>query len=187
MPKRLALVAVVFVGLAPIVACTQQRSEASQMSTPTPVTELARVVHPTVTASTTTTTTTTEPPTTTTTAPPPTTTEPPAPEPERSGTVGAAATGGSVEDAVHQAFGSGSLFSSAWRVSDCESTHDPTAIGGDNYGLFQIAAVHADAFKDWTGVSFSDGWSDPYLNASYARHLYNESGGWGPWGCRWAA
>jgi hypothetical protein len=95
---------------------------------------------------------------------------------------------GVTADAVRQAFGD-RLFGQAWRVSGCESGHDPTIVsaGGGNWGLFQLNTVHADAFEEWTGQPFHDGALDPYANASYARHLYDESGGWGPWACRWAA
>lgn len=181
MPKRLALVAVVFVGL----ACTATRSEVTA-SAPHHPEVLTRPLNRTTTTSTT--TTTTEPPTTTTTAPATTTTSTDVVS-STEGEVSAAAIdgGGDVETAVHAWFDRGGLFGQAWRVSDCESTHDPTAVGGNNYGLFQISSVHADAFEQVTGVPFRSGWSDPNLNAQYARHLYDESGGWGPWGCRWAA
>ncbi|HEX4819388.1 MAG TPA: transglycosylase SLT domain-containing protein [Acidimicrobiales bacterium] len=91
------------------------------------------------------------------------------------------------QDAINQAFGP--IADQATRVADCESGMDPNAIssGGGNYGLFQINYVHSDAFQAFTGQPYHDGALDPYANAAYAKHLYDESGGWGPWSCRWAA
>lgn len=139
--------------------------------------------------------TTTSTTTTTTTAPPPppaptTTTRAPAaaaPDPEPT-TVELEVPAGAAADATRQAFGAG-LFDQAWRVAGCESRHDPSAVsaGGGNLGLFQINYVHADAFEEFTGLPYHDGALDPYANAAYARHLFDEAGGWGPWACRWAA
>jgi hypothetical protein len=77
----------------------------------------------------------------------------------------------------------GELYGQARRVAVCESTLNPSARSGPNYGLFQINRVHADDFVAVTGVSFDDGWSDPNLNAQYAAHLHAEQG-WGPWSCK---
>jgi hypothetical protein len=99
--------------------------------------------------------------------------------------------GGGAEAAVRKYFGD--IFDQAWGsdhnygVTRCESGHDPGARNGPNYGLFQISNVHAAEFERVTGRSFYDAWSDPFANAQYARALYDESGGWGPWSCRWAA
>lgn len=92
---------------------------------------------------------------------------------------------GVVADAIRKYFGD--IFSQAWGVSGCESTHNPNAVspGGGNYGLFQINYVHESDFEAVTGASWSQIF-DPYLNAEYARYLYNQSG-WGPWACKWAA
>lgn len=157
----------------------------------------AAVVHELKVAEPTTTTTTEPPPTTeppTTTPPPapepakvkpaPTTTAPPDPAPEAA----PAPTGsGSVSDAIATYFGDG-LYDQAWRVSGCESGHNPDAVspGGGNYGLFQINTAHKKSFPAVTGHPWSDV-LDPYLNAEFARWLYDQSGGWGPWSCRWAA
>lgn len=94
---------------------------------------------------------------------------------------------GDAEVAVRKYFGD--IFDQAWNVSQCESGHDPGAIspGGGNYGLFQINYVHADDFKAVTGKPYYNGALDAFANAKYARHLYDTSGGWGPWSCRWAA
>ncbi len=91
---------------------------------------------------------------------------------------------GSIPDLIRSIFGT----ESAVRVADCESTLNPAAVspGGGNLGLFQLNRVHATDFETVTGVPFSQGWSDPYLNTLYAKHLYDESG-WGPWTCRYRA
>ena len=93
----------------------------------------------------------------------------------------------SSQDAITQAFGP--IADQAMNVAKCESNMDPNAVssGGGNYGLFQINSIHADEFQAVTGQPFHDGALDPYANSNYAKHLYDESGGWGPWACRWAA
>lgn len=97
-----------------------------------------------------------------------------------------AATPSTAQDAINQAFGP--IADQATRVAQCESGLDPSAVspGGGNYGLFQINTVHAGQFPSVTGQPWSDV-LDPYANARYAVWLYNASGGWGPWACRWAA
>jgi hypothetical protein len=89
------------------------------------------------------------------------------------------------QDAITQAFGP--VADQAMGVANCESSLDPSAVsgGGSNYGLFQINRVHASDFEAVTGQPWSSV-LDPYLNAMYAKHLY-DSQGWGPWACRWAA
>jgi hypothetical protein len=89
-------------------------------------------------------------------------------------------------DAISVNFGS--LAPQATRVAQCESGLDPAAVspGGGNWGLFQINLVHASQFQAVTGQPWS-AVLDPYANSQYARWLYNQSGGWGPWSCRWAA
>ena len=90
------------------------------------------------------------------------------------------------QDAITQAFGP--IADQAMGVAQCESGLDPNAVssGGGNWGLFQINTVHRGDFEAVTGQPWSSV-LDPYLNASFAAWLYNQSGGWGPWGCRWAA
>ena len=90
------------------------------------------------------------------------------------------------QDAINYYFGD--IADQATRVADCESGMDPNAVspGGGNYGLFQINSVHRDEFEAVTGRPWSDV-TDPYANTAYAVRLYNESGGWGPWACSWAA
>lgn len=78
------------------------------------------------------------------------------------------------------------LYDQAVGVANCESTMHADARAGPNYGLFQINRVHVDQWADVTGTSFASSWSDPNLNAQFARWLYDEQG-WGPWACRWAA
>ena len=90
------------------------------------------------------------------------------------------------QDAITQAFGP--LADQAMGVANCESTLNPDAVsrGGGNWGLFQINTVHRSEFEAVTGHSWSEV-LDPYLNSSYAAYLYSQSGGWGPWACKWAA
>ena len=103
----------------------------------------------------------------------------PAPEP-------VPVSGSSVEDAIRANFGD--VADQAIRVARCESGLDPTAVspGGGNWGLFQINSVHRGSFESVTGRPWSDV-VDPDANAAFAAWLYQSSGGWGPWGCRWAA
>jgi hypothetical protein len=91
------------------------------------------------------------------------------------------------QDAITRAFGP--IADQAMNVADCESSMDPSAVssGGGNYGLFQINTVHTSEFEAVTGQPFHDGALDPYANSNYAKYLYDQSGGWGPWACRWAA
>jgi hypothetical protein len=111
------------------------------------------------------------------------------------GTLGlaACAPGGSsaaalspAQNAINIAFGP--LAPQATRVAQCESSLNPGAVspGGGNWGLFQINTVHAGQFQAVTGQPWS-AVLDPYANARFAAWLYNQSGGWGPWACRWAA
>lgn len=90
------------------------------------------------------------------------------------------------QDAINQAFGP--LAGEAMGVAQCESSLDPNAVspGGGNWGLFQINTVHRSSFEAVTGHPWS-AVLDPYLNSNFAAWLYNESGGWGPWACKWAA
>lgn len=124
-------------------------------------------------------------PTTTTTTPPtssaPTTTTAPADPP-------ADIAGDDSTDSVHAAIARwfGDLYRQALAVANCESTLHPNARSGPNYGLFQINRVHADTWAQVTGTSFTSSWSDPNLNAQFARWLYDQQG-WAPWACRWAA
>ena len=91
-----------------------------------------------------------------------------------------------IQDAVNQAFGP--IADQGMRVAQCESGLDPNAVssGGGNWGLFQINTVHRDSFTGVTGQPWENV-RDPYANAQFAAGLYNQSGGWGPWACRWAA
>jgi hypothetical protein len=95
-------------------------------------------------------------------------------------------TPSTVQDAINVAFGP--IADQATRVAQCESSLDPNAVspGGGNHGLFQINNVHSGDFEAVTGQPWSNV-LDPYANANYAAWLYNQSGGWGPWACAWAA
>lgn len=78
------------------------------------------------------------------------------------------------------------VYDQAVAVADCESSLNPNAVGGVNFGLFQISTVHRDDFEQFTGQPWNPGIFDPDSNAAYARKLY-DGNGWGPWACRWAA
>jgi hypothetical protein len=90
------------------------------------------------------------------------------------------------QDAITQAFGP--IADQAMGVAQCESNLDPNAVssGGGNWGLFQINTVHKNSFEEVTGHPWSEV-LDPYLNSNFAAWLYNQSSGWGPWACKWAA
>jgi hypothetical protein len=95
-------------------------------------------------------------------------------------------TPSAAQDAITQNFGGAA--DQAMGVAQCESGLDPNAVsrGGGNWGLFQINTVHRNSFEEVTGQPWSNV-LDPYANAQFASWLYNQSGGWGPWACRWAA
>jgi hypothetical protein len=107
----------------------------------------------------------------------------PAPEPAAA-PAPAPTGGGSVEDAIATYFGD--VYDKAIRVARCESGLNPSAVsaGGGNWGLFQINTVHR-ALVESMGYSW-DQILDPYVNAAVARHIYDNAGGWGPWGRRYA-
>jgi hypothetical protein len=66
-----------------------------------------------------------------------------------------------------------------WRVSRCESTHDPFAVNGKYRGLFQEGPMfESSAFGHW-GFSV---W-DPVANALTAARVVSHEG-WGQWQCR---
>lgn len=62
----------------------------------------------------------------------------------------------------------------ALRVAMCESTMNPRAVGGNNYGLFQINGVHGYSAEELF---------IPEVNIRVAYELY-KSQGWGPWACK---
>ncbi len=95
------------------------------------------------------------------------------------------ASGDAVLDAINQYFGD--VYNQAVGVARCESGLDPNAVssGGYNWGLFQINIVHKSRVEAM-GYSW-DQILDPYVNAAVARSIYDDAGGWGPWGCRRAA
>lgn len=120
-----------------------------------------------------------------------TTTEPPPPTSRPAETMRATSAppvpSSSAEEALAAWFGD--IYDQAYGVAMCESTMNPNAVSPDgaNLGLLQINRVHADDFEAVTGVPFAEGWWNPWLNAQYARKLYDGHGGWGPWSCAWAA
>lgn len=66
----------------------------------------------------------------------------------------------------------------AWR----ESTHQPDVRNYCCYGLFQIYwSVHRDWLAD-LGIDEAEDLYDPWLNTIAAWTLYQDAGGWGPWG-----
>ena len=109
-------------------------------------------------------------------APEPTPVADPAPAP---------APSGSVEEAIAAYFGD--VYDQAYNVARCESGLNPEAVspGGGNWGLFQINTVHQQRVANM-GYSW-DQILDPWVNAAVARSIYDDAGGWGPWGCRRAA
>ncbi|CAN5718535.1 hypothetical protein BH20ACT2_BH20ACT2_04680 [soil metagenome] len=72
----------------------------------------------------------------------------------------------------------------ATAIAKCESGLDPAAVspGGGNVGLFQINTVHRGLVAD-LGYSW-DQLTDPSVNASVARVIYDQANGWGPWSCK---
>jgi hypothetical protein len=62
----------------------------------------------------------------------------------------------------------------------CESGGRPDAVGGNNYGLFQLSDIHARAIPD-----FWEHWMIPEFNVAWAFGFYSD-GGWSPWGCRYS-
>lgn len=89
-----------------------------------------------------------------------------------------------VRTAIQQNFGS--QHAKATRVAECESGLNPRAVsaGGGNHGLFQINTVHKSMVR---GMGYRwDQIYDPYVNARVAKRIYDQAGGWRPWGCRYA-
>ena len=60
----------------------------------------------------------------------------------------------------------------------CESNAVADAVGGNNYGLFQLSSIHA---AKWPG--FWESWAIPAWNIAHAYELWSVQG-WLPWGCR---
>ena len=81
----------------------------------------------------------------------------------------------------------GDIESQALTIAKCESSLNPDAYNpGGYYGLFQIGIVfHERAFERVTGQDFDDAIWVPYYNAQYARHLYDQTGDWRAWECRY--
>lgn len=76
---------------------------------------------------------------------------------------------------------------SAVGVARCESRFHADAVNGRYRGVFQVGDMHADQWLEVMGVSYWDSWMDAATNVRFAFWLYEQSGGWGPWSCRWAA
>ena len=99
-----------------------------------------------------------------------------------------------IHGAIAAHFGTGELGRQAQAIAACESQLNPRAVSPTNdHGLFQLHAGSAGfpggwvaTFEDVTGAAFYDGVYDPYLNARFARWMYDRSG-WQPWACRGAA
>lgn len=114
---------------------------------------------------------------------------PPAPDPPkppaRVETIPRWTDAGVAGDAVDAALARwfGDVLSQARAVAQCESSFDPNAVGGNNYGLMQINIVHRADFEQFTGRPWHDGIFDPDANVMYARKLYDELG-WSPWSCK---
>ena len=69
----------------------------------------------------------------------------------------------------------------ALAVVACESNFDHYALGGNNYGLFQINAIHRRLVDGDLSQLFI-----PEVNVAVAWQLYSERG-WQPWACAPAA
>lgn len=65
-------------------------------------------------------------------------------------------------------------------VARCESGLDPRAIGGANYGLFQIGAVHVKRLGGRPLVALLDA----ETNVAIAYAIFLDNAGWGPWSCK---
>lgn len=87
------------------------------------------------------------------------------------------------EWSIDQIFGP--LAGEARSVAACESTMNPAAVspGGGNHGLFQINDVHRSSFVEVTGQPWSMRY-DAFWNTAFAKWLFDQSGGWGPWACQ---
>jgi len=100
---------------------------------------------------------------------------------------GPACSGGSARSTALSVFASTGYTNT--KIADCvmyrESRYQPNVTGYNrngtyDSGLFQINSIHATAFTQVTGQSWSRRY-DPYWNARYAKHLV-ETAGWAPWG-----
>jgi membrane-bound lytic murein transglycosylase MltF len=77
------------------------------------------------------------------------------------------------------------LAEQAVSVARCESGLNPSARNpAGYYGLFQLGAGHAAAFRNVTGRDFLDAWDEAGPNSRYAKWLYDRSGSWSQWGCK---
>jgi len=63
----------------------------------------------------------------------------------------------------------------AYRIMLCESTANPRALAGGNYGLMQINAIHSAMVGGDLNALY-----DPETNVRIAYALYSASG-WQPW------
>lgn len=69
----------------------------------------------------------------------------------------------------------------AFAIVNAESAWDPAAVSATwDYGLFQINAVHMRPGEAADGYTPSD-LLDPIINATVARRIYDNAGGWFPW------
>lgn len=92
-------------------------------------------------------------------------------------------TGSSVDQAIRAHFGDQEA--KARQVVACESGFNPNAYnaGGGWYGLFQISRQYHEGTFNSMGYNWDRDIWNPWANAQLARSIYNQAGGWGPWGC----
>lgn len=74
----------------------------------------------------------------------------------------------------------------AVRVAKCESGLNPRAANGQHAGLMQISRTYHAARVARLGFTWAQMF-EAGPNVAVAADIYRESGGWGPWTCRWAA
>lgn len=92
---------------------------------------------------------------------------------------------GSIQELICSTFGD--QCQRAVNVARCESGFDPSAINPHNHhvrGVFQIHDSHAAAWLEVIGKPYEESWMNAGDNIAFARWLYDQSGGWGPWACR---
>lgn len=76
----------------------------------------------------------------------------------------------------------------AEKIFTCESNLNPNALndknkdGSTDRGVGQINSVHANQFKQVTGVNYAWGAHDIESNVKFAKWIYDTSG-WSPWVC----
>lgn len=92
---------------------------------------------------------------------------------------------GSIEQDILDVFGPAGP--RALRVARCESNFDPGAVNRKNpsvRGIFQIHVSWSEKWELVIGEPYESTWMDAGKNIRFAKWLYDQSGGWGPWACK---